>query len=160
MCLQPAHHWPALLANRSPACPRAGGTSSLGMQVSDQWEAVFTLPLRSEVRSLHRERNRCSKIGAAIQPGRKPRSHRFHRPNQRAPAQPQMEILEITVVIVRAVLPFQKKIQAEFIAGRKSEKEQGDTLPLAPAEVLSLPARTVAEVRLPRSKTRANAAVI
>ena len=53
-----------------------------------------------------------------------------------------------------------KKIQAELFARRKREKDQGDTLPLAPAEVPSLPARTVAEVRLPRSTTRANAAVI
>lgn len=89
---QSPHHWPELPANHSPSCPRAGGTSSLTCRYPTNGRACLPCP-RREVRSCTGERNRCLKIRAAIQPGRKPRSHCIPRLNQQATAQPQMEIL-------------------------------------------------------------------
>ncbi|KAG7242843.1 hypothetical protein INR49_018098 [Caranx melampygus] len=93
------HHWPALPSNHSRPYLSAGGTSSLTCRYPTNGRACLPCPEKRGTQ-LRRERNRCSEIRAAIQPGRKPQSHCFHRLNQQATAQPQMEILVQTMVVV------------------------------------------------------------
>lgn len=92
LCQSP-HHWPVLPANQNHSYLRAGGTSLVTCRYPTNGRSCLLCP-ETRGTQLHRERNRCSEIRAAIQPGRKPQSHCFHRLNQPATAQPQMEILQ------------------------------------------------------------------
>lgn len=72
---QPALPLDGSLDQSEASISHGGRHKLINMQVSVQSEGVFALPPERRGAQLHRERNRCSKFRAAIQPGRKPQSH-------------------------------------------------------------------------------------